>query len=182
MIKKELLKAPLSLEILKTYNALITVIAQTSKTSFLKKQYDGTGGLVSVADLIAYQIGWGSLLLQWYKSGINKENFVMPGDGFDAWQYKEIALHFYQKYAELTQEQLLKKFDETVQKIIMMVEHEYVADNLDAKGVWEWCTLQSGKEWSLSKWVQVNTVAPYKRATALIKHTIKIRNSGAIKN
>lgn len=40
---------------------------------------------------------------------------------------------------------------------------------LDQRGIWAWCTLASGKQWPLSKWIRVKTASPYKRAVQLIK-------------
>jgi hypothetical protein len=63
----------------------------------------------------------------------------------------------------------LKAFEGVVAEIIALVETEYATGNLEKEGVWGWCTLKSGKHWPLSKWVQVNTVAPYKRARVMIR-------------
>ena len=54
--------------------------------------------LGSVADLIAYQMGWGKWVIQWYEAGANGEKPQKPGEGFSVWDYTEIAKHFYEKY------------------------------------------------------------------------------------
>jgi hypothetical protein len=96
----------------------------------------------------------------------------MPGKGFDKWDYKNIALLFFQKYYPLSYEELFRKFEAIVEEIIEIVEKEACAGNLDKPGIWEWCTLRSGKQWPLSKWVRVNTVAQYKRTTRILLHTL----------
>lgn len=165
-------RALLSRNIQKEYNKLISLFSNIESKDRLRKTIEGTGGLVNVVDLIAYQIGWGTLLLTWYKAGLKGEMPEMPGQGFDTWDYVELAHHFYTKYhydGYLKQE---REFHNIVQQIIDMVECEYEAGRLDAIGVWDWCTLKSGKKWPLSKWVQVNTVAPYRKAVSLIKKAI----------
>lgn len=159
-------------KILKEYNSLAQTISKIPCDRRQLKVIDGTGGKVSVADIIAYQIGWGKLLISWYESGLNNRKFIMPGEGFTKWDYVGLANHFYKKYhfdGFLEQDQEFKK---VVEQIILIVEKQHASVNLDKLGVWEWCTLPSGKQWPLSKWITVNTVAPYKRALTLIRKSI----------
>ena len=166
-------KAPLSKNIQKEYNKLISIIAEVERNDRLTLCIEGTGGLVSIADLIAYQIGWATLLLSWYEAGLKGQVPEMPGEGFNTWDYVGLARHFYEKYHFDGYRKQEQAFHKIVLRIIDMVEHEYSTHNLDAEGVWDWCTLKSGKAWPLSKWVTINTVAPYKRATSLVKKYLK---------
>ena len=154
------LQAPLSQSIAKEYNALIeTILLAHSR----KKE---------VQDLISYQIGWGTLLLSWYQAGIENKTIQMPGAGFSTWDYNGLAEHFHTEYAADLDAQL-KQFHKVVTQIIKMTEKEYASGNLSKLGVWNWCTLKSGKQWPLEKWIQVNTVAPYKKARTEIRRTLK---------
>ena len=128
---------------------------------------------MSVADLVAYQIGWDKLLIDWYEAGLEGKMPLMPGEGFARWDYVGLAKHFYAKYAYDSGPEQLKKLHNVVLLIIEIVEKEYKSGNLDKMGVWLWCTLRSGKQWPLSKWIMVNTVAPYKRAVSLVKKFLK---------
>lgn len=159
---------PLRNDILDAHKKLMQSIAKIPGNAFFKKSYDMSGVQVSTADIISYQIGWGELLIYWYQSGIQKIEVAMPGDGFDKWDYNGIALHFYKKYSHLSYDALLHTFNSVVATIIQIVDNESALGNLDKPGVWKWCTLKSGKEWPLSKWIRVNTIAPYKRAYKLI--------------
>lgn len=152
-------KAPLSQSIAKEYNALIKTILSAHTYS------------KAMQDSIAYQIGWGTLLISWYQAGIEHKTIVMPGAGFSTWDYKGLAEHFYQKYAAPRDTQLTQ-FHGIVSRIIHVAEKEHATGNLTKVGVWDWCTLKSGKLWPLQKWIQVNTVAPYKRARAQIKKAL----------
>ncbi len=96
----------------------------------------------------------------------------MPGDGFLKWDYIAIAHHFYQKYTYDYSEQQLKVFQQIVLRILEIIELEQETGRLEQIGIWDWCTLASGKQWPLCKWIQINTVAPYKRAIQLIKKQI----------
>ncbi len=162
-------KAPLSEKIKAEYNKLCTCILTVPDAYYYQNNIEGTAGTVSVSDLVAYQIGWGNLLLGWYTAGLKGKVPVMPGEGFTTWDYNGLAQHFYTKYQYATREQQAEKFYSVVQKIINIVEKEYATGNLDKTGVWSWCMLASGKQWPLSKWITVNTASPYRRASGLIK-------------
>jgi hypothetical protein len=154
----------LSVLIQKEYNKLITALAQIPYSNRATKLIKFTGGMVCVADIIAYQIGWGKLLIYWYKTGKENTIPVMPGEGFTSWDYTGLAQLFYKKYQYDSAREQEREFYNTVQEIIAFTEHEYKTGNLDKLGVWPWCTLASGKQWTLGKWIKINTAAPYKRA------------------
>ncbi len=159
----------LSQDIQLAYNQLVKIVSPLSPSVRMLKILDGTGGKASVADLIAYQIGWGRWLIRWYENGIEGKMPKMPGEEFSTWDYVGIAQHFYQTYQFDSAEEQMKVFQQVVLRILEMVEVEDQAGNLDRTGAWPWCTLASGKQWPLSKWIRVNTVSPYKRAAQSIK-------------
>ena len=164
------LNSQLSREVLSSYRKLYDIISNASQELFFEKKFKFTAIDASIADIIAYQIGWGSLFKYWYETGIKNKPVIMPGNGFDKWDYNAIARHFYKKYSWNSKQEYIDNFSIIVMKIIDITELEYVSDNLDKTGVFAWCKLKSGKDWPLSKWIKVNTVAPYKRALLLIKN------------
>lgn len=170
-------EAPLSNEVKREFNNLILLISKIPQYDRVRKKISGSTGNISVADLIAYQIGWGSLLLTWYGEGIKGKIPQMPGEGFKKWDYTALAKHFYKKYRYDGYKKQTQHFFNIVNRILSMIEKEYKTQNLDKLGVWSWCTLSSGKQWSLSKWVKVNTVSPYKRASMLIRKYIKLKKA-----
>lgn len=170
--------APLSQAIQKEYNKLISILLDIEPGYRVIKTIDGTGGKVTVSDVIAYQIGWGNLLINWYEAGLKGKMPQMPGEGFTKWDYVGLAKHFYQKYQYDGHKKQEQEFRKIVKKVVNIAEHEYQSGNLDKKGVWAWCTLPSGKQWPLSKWIIVNTAAPYKRAAILIRKFIKVVDGG----
>jgi hypothetical protein len=169
--------AILSQEIQKVYKVLTQLISQIPITQRNVACIEGNQGQISVSELIAYQIGWGRLLVGWYESGIQHKNPEMPGEGFSKWDYNSLAKHFYQKYHLDGSSKQLALFHETVERIISIVETEHRAGQLDKIGAWDWCTLKSGKQWPLSKWVRINTIAPYKKAAMFIRKLKKLENS-----
>jgi hypothetical protein len=160
---------PLDQEIRCAYDRLIKALNILPTSVRTLKVIDATGGKVSASDLIAYQIGWGKCVIQWYEAGMRGENPELPGEGFSTWNYTAIAHHFYKKYHYDGLNEQMKVFQEVVSTLLEIVETEHQANRLDQTNVWTWCTLSSGKHWPLSKWIRVNTVSPYKRAAQLIK-------------
>lgn len=174
MYKSKSNKTLLSDEIATAYNNLVDVVDRIPNQQFYEKTIEVTGEEpTSVADSMAYQIGWGTLLIGWYNAGIAKKDVVMPGDDFTTWDYVGIAKHFSEKYRYQDKSTTLEAFYSVVAEIIAIVKKEEKKNgNLNRLGIWSWCTLGSGKQWPLSKWVEVNTVAPYKRARLLISSAI----------
>lgn len=159
----------LSQDIRNGYDRLVKEVTRISPSVRTLKIIDGTGGKVSVSDIIAYQIGWGKCLIRWYETGIQGKMPEMPGNGFLTWDYLSIAQHFHQLYQLDSSDEQMKVFHKVVTRILEIVEEEDKTGNLDRTGIWPWCTLLSGKQWPLSKWIKVNTASPYKRAVQLIK-------------
>ncbi len=162
----------LSKNIQKEYNKLMATIEKVPAADRSKKCMAGTGGAISIRELIAYQIGWGLRLIDWYETGLKGQLPVMPGDGFTKWSYTDIAEHFYKTYQSDTFAAQAKYFERIVRRIIEIAEQEYETGRLDKEDVWKWATLDSGKYWPLSKWIQVNTVAPYKRAIKMLRASL----------
>ncbi len=167
------LQAPLSRSIWAEYTKLNDYICLIPEKELFIKQLEGTGGKVSVIDLIAYQRGWGNLLISWYHKGLQGSPFTMPGDGFATWDYTALAQHFYEKYQAKTGKEAQEQFLQVVLAIIDLTEDTHTAGTLNAYGKWPWCTLKSGTHWPLSKWITVNTIAPYKRAHTILKKHFK---------
>lgn len=159
---------PLSQEIQKAYDQLTKAVSHIPAAIRCQKIIEGTGGRVSVTDLISYQIGYGKCVIRWYEEGVQGKQPEIPGEGFIKWDYVALANYFYQKYPYDASMEQLKIFHETVHHILHIIEKEHSLGNLDKQGVWGWCTLASGKQWPLSKWIKVNTVSAYKRAASAI--------------
>lgn len=162
-------QADLGKKIQSSYNKLITEVSKVPIQLYPDKKINDRGKMVSVSDIIAYQIGWGCLLLGWYAAGLEGKVPQMPGEGFAKWDFNALAKHFYHKYACDIADEQLQLFHTVVRQIISIVEREENMGNLNKLGVWAWCRLKSGKEWPLSKWIQVNTVAPYQKACRWLK-------------
>ncbi|NTU54331.1 MAG: ClbS/DfsB family four-helix bundle protein [Chlorobiaceae bacterium] len=118
-------------------------------------------GGISPCDLIAYQIGWGHLLLSWDDLETRGEAVEMPAPGFRWNQLGLLASSFYREQQEQSLQQLLAQFEALVGKIRLFIESNS-EDTLFGIGKCHWAE----EKWPLAKWIQVNTIAPYGSARA----------------
>jgi len=153
------------LELLGNLRAAYTKLVEEAATvpAELERCPELEGG-VSPCDLIAYQIGWGQLLLSWDDCEIRGETVEMPAPGFKWNQLGLLASSFYKEQHHRTLEQLLGQFEVLVGEIQLFIESSS-EDMLFAIGKRHW----AGQKWPLAKWIQVNTIAPYGRATAKLR-------------
>jgi hypothetical protein len=121
-------------------------------------------GGISPCDLIAYQIGWGYLLLSWDELESRGKAVEMPAPGYKWNQLGLLANSFYGEQHEQTLKQLLDQFDELAEKIRLFIESKS-EDTLFGIGKRRW----AGQKWPIAKWIQVNTVAPYGSARTKLR-------------
>jgi|GEM_PF-2835688 len=172
-IAEDNFKDPLSTKLINIYNKIVLTATQISDqiindkiiTKFEKNP-------LSPLQVLSYLLGWAHMLLSWYAKGKKNENFIMPGEGFIKWEYEKITEYFYKKYSSNSLEEQLILLKQITLTIISIIETENQSGNLDKLGVWDWCTLKSGKKWPLRKWITVNSLAPYKRAASNLKALI----------
>ena len=164
----------LSQELKRAYDKLRDAIFALPVSVQSDRLIEGTSEKIHLRELIAYQIGWTEYLIQWYQDGINGKTPCMPSKEFPKWDYAAIAKDFYHLHLYDSMETQLNRLDRFVNLVIDIIERESAANRLDQLGVWPWCTLKSGKKWPLSKWIRVNTIAPYKRASQLLRKVFRL--------
>lgn len=128
------------------------------------RQPDAEG--VSACDRLGYQIGWGRCLLAWEAAEQAGKTPAMPAPGFNWNQLGDLARSFYESHAERSPEQLRAMFAAVVDDIAGMIGTMNDAELFEiGKRAW------AGEKWPVVKWIQVNTIAPYKTArTKIRKH------------
>jgi hypothetical protein len=138
------------------------------------ERFPGIEGEVSPCDLIAYQIGWGKLLMSWDKLETQGKTAEMPAPGFKWNQLSALANHFYKEQNGQSLEQLLAQFEVLVDEIRLFIESNS-EEVLFEIGKRRW----AGQKWSIAKWIQVNTVAPYGSARTKLRKWKKSNSSFA---
>jgi hypothetical protein len=128
-----------------------------------EKQKDIEGHL-SCCDIVSYQIGWAKLLMGWDQQELKGETPQMPAKGFKWNQLGELAQSFYVSDSEKSLSQLRKEFYKSYQQLITWIE------SLTLEEIFELHQRKwTGDKWAIVKWVQVNTIAPYRSARTKVR-------------
>jgi len=111
------------------------------------------------AQMIAYQLGWMNLVMDWERNEQLGHEFHMPAPGYKWNQLGPLNELFYEKYSGYTLEQLLSLFRETEQKWQNWID-SLSEEELFVQGIRQWTGTKPG--WAMVKWIQINSVAPFK--------------------
>lgn len=155
--KLELIKA-----IQTTYSKLKLDLESIPSERTIAKELSGhaKNTTMSVCNLVAYLIGWGELVLKWNDKHQKGEEVIFPEEGFKWNQLGDLAQKFYQDYEKEDFEFLLKKLDQTVQKIIALIES---VDNHQLYKI-PWY-----ERYTMGRMIQLNTSSPYKNARTRLR-------------
>jgi hypothetical protein len=119
---------------------------------------------ISACDILAYQIGWGQLLLGWEKSERNGDVPDMPSKGYKWNELGKLAESFYKSRKHAALDELRTEFRRTFGEIVSMIE-KLPANDLFKPKQRKW----TGEKWSMVKWIQINTIAPYSSARTKLR-------------
>ena len=119
---------------------------------------------LSCCDIIAYQLGWGKLLISWDSAELAGRIVVMPSADFKWNQLGELANTFYKEYSQQSLKQLRTEFQnlylQLVEWICALTEVELFVPK---QRCW------TGEKWAMVKWIQINTIAPYQSARTKVR-------------
>ncbi len=169
-------KNELLMDIRSSYQKLKADLVDLHPNLFFKKELAGhsRNTQMSVANLVAYLIGWGELVLKWnsiIQSG-SQPNF--PDDGYKWTELGSLAQRFYSDYGALDFEESLKKLEEVVNSILNLVEK---SSDEDLYGT-NWY-----KNYTMGRMIQLNSSSPYKNARMRVRKWKRInRNKEHVKN
>ena len=132
------------------------------------KQIEGN---ISCCDVIAYQLGWGQLLLGWDSTELSGSTPDMPASGFKWNQLGELANSFYQAHNEKSLKQLRTEFKQLYNQLTEWIESLTEAELLKPHQR-HW----TGGKWAMVKWIQINTIAPYQSARTKVRRWKREQN------
>ncbi len=124
------------------------------------------GTQMSVANLVAYLIGWGNLVLKWNAKIEKNEEVVFPDDNYNWNQLGLLAQQFYKDYENENFPELLENLEKVVSKLLHVVEQ---AENDVLYGT-KWY-----KNYTMGRMIQLNTASPYKNARTRLRKWQKSR-------
>jgi hypothetical protein len=151
--------------------AYLKLLEEVATVPPVLERDQGLEGGISPCDLLAYQIGWGRLLLSWDALETQGKTVDMPAPGFKWNQLGLLARSFYQEHRGQSLAQLQAQFTTLVGEIRQFIESSS-DDTLFGTGKRRW----AGEKWPLAKWIQVNTVAPYGSARTKLRRWKKTKS------
>ncbi|AOR58501.1 ClbS/DfsB family four-helix bundle protein [Pectobacterium parmentieri] len=119
------------------------------------------GTQMSPANLVAYLLGWGNLVLKWHEDEAQGNPIDFPETGYKWNQLGLLAQKFYQDYAHITDwAELVALLAANKLALIALVER-YTDEQLYGE-CWY------GK-WTRGRMIQFNTASPYKNAAGRLR-------------
>lgn len=125
------------------------------------------------AQMIAYQLGWMNLIMSWEKDNQDGKDVITPSLDYKWNNLGGLHQNFYDKYAAYSLEALINMFNDSVHKVIQMIEG-YNNKELFEPGLRQWATT-TPSSWPIWKWIHINTVAPFKNFRTKIRKWKKVR-------
>ncbi|MGC5770875.1 ClbS/DfsB family four-helix bundle protein [Paenibacillus pabuli] len=125
------------------------------------------------AQMIAYQLGWMNLVMGWDWKERAGEVVIMPAPDYQWNQLGALNASFYDKYADLSLMQLRSLFRETEQQWLNWIE-SLNEEEIFVQGMRKWTGIKPG--WAMVKWIQINSVAPFKSFRTKIRKWKKIHS------
>jgi hypothetical protein len=155
--KEELQKA-----ITTNYKKLKEELATIPKERTELKELEGHSKetLMSINNLVAYLIGWGTLVLKWNRKKNNKEAVDFPETGYQWNALGKLAQKFYEDYKDNDFDTLTIKLDNTVEEILRLIA---------SKSNHELYEISWYEKWTLGRMIQFNTASPYTNARGRIR-------------
>lgn len=109
--------------------------------------------------MLAYQLGWMSLLLDWEHSEEEGHVMHMPAPGYSWDQLDELYEMFYETWRNATPDQMIETFNEQISYLCWMIT-AFSQEELFEQGHRQWAS-STPSAWPVWKWIHVNTVAPF---------------------
>ncbi|MFV0678765.1 ClbS/DfsB family four-helix bundle protein [Ottowia sp.] len=137
---------------------LATVPSERAHEAALNGHAQGTR--MSVADLVAYLIGWHLLVLKWHERTTSGLPVDFPETGYKWNDLGRLAQKFYADHAAQDHLVLLQQLADVHARIVTLVEQETDAALYSAP----WY-----KQHTLGRMIQLNTASPYANALARLR-------------
>ncbi|KJG55407.1 hypothetical protein UA38_19950 [Photobacterium kishitanii] len=118
------------------------------------------GTLISVSDTVAYLIGWGKLVLKWYRLKSQNQHVDFPETGYKWNQLGLLAESFHDEYRNWKYDDLLIELESTVNEIQLLISS---LNDHELYGV-AWY-----EQWTLGRMIQFNTSSPMKNMRTKVR-------------
>jgi hypothetical protein len=144
------------------FNALMRDLSMVPPDLATLVELDGhaAGTMISVADLVAYLIGWNTLVLKWHDRDRAGLSVDFPATGFGWNELGRLAQRFYADQTGLSFPDRLDRLTAAEARIVALV------NGLDQAALY-------GAPWykthTLGRMIQLNTASPYRNARGRLR-------------
>lgn len=122
------------------------------------------GTRMSVANLVAYLVGWNELVLTWLERDASGQPIDFPDTGFKWNELGRLAQRFYQDYEAVPYPELLERFQAANRSLLAAVASR---DDAELYGrAWY-------RQWTMGRMIQFNSASPYANARARLRRWLK---------
>lgn len=118
------------------------------------------GTMMSVADLVAYLVGWNELVLKWLDRDAAGQPVDFPETGFKWNELGLLAQKFYRDYEAVPYPQLVERLEAAKDRIVSLIDARS-DDELYGR---PWC-----EKWTMGRMIQFNTSSPYDNARSRLR-------------
>ncbi|MFB2533531.1 ClbS/DfsB family four-helix bundle protein [Paracoccus sp. p3-h83] len=155
--KDELLKA-----INVNFDKLLRELADIPDAKVRSRSLEGhaKGTMMSVADLVAYLVGWNELVLKWLDRAAAGEPVDFPETGFKWNELGLLAQKFYRDYEAVPYPQLVERLEAAKDRIVSLIDARS-NDELYGRPWYE--------KWTMGRMIQFNTSSPYDNARGRLR-------------
>ena len=150
-------KAQLLGEIARNYDRLLSEVGSVPPERRFEASLEGrtAGTMMSVADILAYLIGWNALLLKWQERHAAGLPVDFPETGYRWNELGKLAQAFHAQYAPLGWDERLARLAAEKDRTVALIE------TLDDAALYD---VPFHEKYPLGRMIQFNTAAPYENA------------------
>ncbi|MBO8135634.1 MULTISPECIES: ClbS/DfsB family four-helix bundle protein [Dickeya] len=150
----------------KNFNKLIGYLSAIPPELTSDKSMDGhaKGTEMSVCDLVAYLLGWNTLVVKWITDDARGQPVDFPETGYKWNQLGLLAQKFYMDYKELNYPSLINNLQSAKDEIVKLID-ERTNEELYGKSWY-------GK-WTMGRMISFNTSSPYANANGRLRQWAK---------
>ena len=124
--------------------------------------------------MLAYQIGWMKLILSFEKQEKAGLTVITPSPDYKWNELSSLYESFYKEFEEDSLKDLSAIFINTLQDIIILI-NTYTDEDLFEQNKRKWAS-STPSNWTVSKWIHINTVAPFKSFRTKIRKWKKLNS------
>jgi len=124
------------------------------------------GTQMSVANLVAYLVGWNELVLKWLDRDAAGESVDFPETGFKWNELGRLAQKFYRDYENVAWLQLQER---------LLLAKERIVSEINARSNQDLYGRPWYNQWTMGRMIQFNTSSPYANARTRLRKQMKTR-------